>query len=152
MFLGLCLPGSCDRASLTSMIRASADRVEREGNSTYRSSGPKIHIVTVKPVPSSNYCAWRDPKFYVLSWVIPKNPLTAGCRKLFVCTGRDWFESLGRTVGPPIWLPASRDNPISALKYKFAAVKSRPRCNLSDRTCVLHTWDTCSRVKSEIKK
>lgn len=51
------------------MLRASADRVEREGNSTYRSSGPKIHVVTVKPVPSSNYCAWRDPKFYVLSWV-----------------------------------------------------------------------------------
>ncbi|XP_032670293.1 nose resistant to fluoxetine protein 6-like [Odontomachus brunneus] len=67
VFLGLCLPGTCDRASLTSMLRASADRVEREGNSTYRSSGPKIHVVTVKPVPSSNYCAWRDPKFYVLS-------------------------------------------------------------------------------------
>ncbi|XP_070170573.1 nose resistant to fluoxetine protein 6 isoform X1 [Polyergus mexicanus] len=67
VFLGLCLPGTCDRASLTSMLRASADRVEREGNSTYRSSGPKIHIVTVKPVPSSNYCAWQDPKFYVLS-------------------------------------------------------------------------------------
>ncbi|XP_025154476.1 uncharacterized protein LOC105186838 isoform X2 [Harpegnathos saltator] len=67
VFLGLCLPSTCDRASLTSMLRASADRVEREGNSTYRSSGPKIHVVTVKPVPSSNYCAWRDPKFYVLS-------------------------------------------------------------------------------------
>ncbi|XP_029168174.1 nose resistant to fluoxetine protein 6-like [Nylanderia fulva] len=67
VFLGLCLPGTCDRASLTSMLRASADRVEREGNSTYRSSGPKIHVVAVKPVPSSNYCAWRDPKFYVLS-------------------------------------------------------------------------------------
>jgi len=67
VFLGLCLPGTCDRASLTSMLRASADRVEREGNSTYRSSGPKIHVVTVKPVPSSNYCAWQDPKFYVLS-------------------------------------------------------------------------------------
>ncbi|XP_050456322.1 nose resistant to fluoxetine protein 6-like [Cataglyphis hispanica] len=67
VFLGLCLPSTCDRVSLTSMLRASADRVEREGNSTYRSSGPKIHIVAVKPVPSSNYCAWRDPKFYVLS-------------------------------------------------------------------------------------
>ncbi|XP_014486240.1 PREDICTED: nose resistant to fluoxetine protein 6-like [Dinoponera quadriceps] len=67
VFLGLCLPGTCDRASLASMLRASADRVEHEGNSTYRSSGPKIHVVTVKPVPSSNYCAWRDPKFYVLS-------------------------------------------------------------------------------------
>ncbi|GAB1859561.1 Nose resistant to fluoxetine protein 6 [Camponotus japonicus] len=67
VFLGLCLPGTCDRASLTSMLRASADRVESEGNSTHRSSGPKIHIVTVKPVPSNNYCAWRDPKFYVLS-------------------------------------------------------------------------------------
>lgn len=67
VFLGLCLPGTCDRTSLTSMLRASADRVEREGNSTYRSSGPKIHVVTVKPVPSSNYCAWQDPKFYVLS-------------------------------------------------------------------------------------
>ncbi|XP_011256830.1 nose resistant to fluoxetine protein 6 isoform X2 [Camponotus floridanus] len=67
VFLGLCLPGTCDRVSLTSMLRASADRVESEGNSTHRSSGPKIHIVTVKPVPSNNYCAWRDPKFYVLS-------------------------------------------------------------------------------------
>ncbi|TGZ45983.1 Nose resistant to fluoxetine protein 6 [Temnothorax longispinosus] len=67
VFLGLCLPGTCDRASLTSMLRASADRVEREGNSTYRSSGPKIRVVTVKPVPFSNYCAWQDPKFYVLS-------------------------------------------------------------------------------------
>ncbi|XP_018315836.1 nose resistant to fluoxetine protein 6 isoform X2 [Mycetomoellerius zeteki] len=69
VFLGLCLPGTCDRASLTSMLRASADRVEREGNSTYRSSGPKIHVVTVKPVPSSNYYAWQDPKFYVLSTI-----------------------------------------------------------------------------------
>ncbi|EZA49101.1 hypothetical protein DMN91_005938 [Ooceraea biroi] len=69
VFLGLCLPGTCDRASLTSMLRASADRVEREGNSTYRSSNVKIHIVTMKPVPSSNYCAWQDPKFYVLSGI-----------------------------------------------------------------------------------
>jgi hypothetical protein len=67
VFLGLCLPATCDRASLTSMLRASADRVEREGNSTHRSSGLKVHIVTMKPVPSSNYCAWQDPKFYVLS-------------------------------------------------------------------------------------
>ncbi|XP_020277996.1 nose resistant to fluoxetine protein 6-like [Pseudomyrmex gracilis] len=67
VFLGLCLPATCDRTSLASMLRASADRVEREGNSTYRSGGPKVRIVTVKPVPSSNYCAWQDPKFYVLS-------------------------------------------------------------------------------------
>ncbi|XP_043275158.1 nose resistant to fluoxetine protein 6-like [Venturia canescens] len=70
IFLGLCLPDTCDRISLTSMLRASADRVEREGNSTHsRSSGPKIHIVTVKPVPSSDYSAWLDPKFYVLGSV-----------------------------------------------------------------------------------
>ncbi|XP_067212245.1 nose resistant to fluoxetine protein 6 [Linepithema humile] len=67
VFLGLCLPSTCDRTSLTSMLRASADRVEREGNSTYRSTGPKIRVVAVKPVPSSNYCGWQDPKFYVLS-------------------------------------------------------------------------------------
>ncbi|KZC08232.1 PREDICTED: nose resistant to fluoxetine protein 6 [Dufourea novaeangliae] len=66
LFLGLCLPATCDRASLTSMLRASADRVEWEGNSTYRSSGPKIHIADVKPVPSSNYDPWLDPKLYIL--------------------------------------------------------------------------------------
>ncbi|XP_017755635.1 PREDICTED: nose resistant to fluoxetine protein 6 [Eufriesea mexicana] len=69
VFLGLCLPATCDQASLTSMLRASADRVELEGNSTYRSTGPKIHIVAVKPVPSSDYNLWRDPKSYVLSAV-----------------------------------------------------------------------------------
>ncbi|XP_003490859.3 nose resistant to fluoxetine protein 6 [Bombus impatiens] len=69
VFLGLCLPATCDQASLTSMLRANADRVEREGNSTYRSTGPKIHIVAVKSVPSSNYNPWRDPKSYVLSGV-----------------------------------------------------------------------------------
>ncbi|XP_043254228.1 nose resistant to fluoxetine protein 6-like [Colletes gigas] len=69
VFLGLCLPATCNRTSLTSMLRASADRVEREGNSTYRSTGPKIHIVAVKPVPSSNYSPWLDPKLYVLSGV-----------------------------------------------------------------------------------
>ncbi|CAK9821800.1 Nose resistant to fluoxetine protein 6 [Anthophora retusa] len=69
VFLGLCLPATCDQASVTSMLRASAARVEREGNSTYRSTGPKIHIVTVKSVPSSNYSLWRDPKLYVLSGI-----------------------------------------------------------------------------------
>ncbi|KAG7202522.1 hypothetical protein KM043_017085 [Ampulex compressa] len=67
VFLGLCLPGTCGKSSLTSMLRASADRVEREGNLTYRLNGPKIHIVTVKPVPSNGYNYWQDPKFYVLS-------------------------------------------------------------------------------------
>ncbi|XP_043512172.1 uncharacterized protein LOC122529795 [Frieseomelitta varia] len=67
VFLGLCLPATCNQASLTSMLRANADRVEREGNSTYRSAGPKIHIVEVKPVPSSNYNPWRDPRSYILS-------------------------------------------------------------------------------------
>ncbi|XP_031840706.1 nose resistant to fluoxetine protein 6 [Nomia melanderi] len=66
VFLGLCLPATCDRTSLTSLLRASADRVEREGNSTYRSTGPKIPIVEVKPVPSSDYNCWRDPKLYIL--------------------------------------------------------------------------------------
>ncbi|KOX80350.1 Nose resistant to fluoxetine protein 6 [Melipona quadrifasciata] len=69
VFLGLCLPATCNQASLTSMLRANADRVEREGNSTYRSAGPKIHIVEVKPVPSNNYDPWRDPKSYILSGV-----------------------------------------------------------------------------------
>ncbi|CAL7947909.1 unnamed protein product [Xylocopa violacea] len=69
VFLGLCLPATCEQASLTSMLRANADRVEREGNSTYRSSGPKIHIVAVKPVPSTDYSPWRDPKLYVLSGI-----------------------------------------------------------------------------------
>ncbi|KAI4501156.1 hypothetical protein M0802_003529 [Mischocyttarus mexicanus] len=69
VFLGLCLPNSCDRLSLTSMLRASADRVEREGNSTYRSVGPKIHIFTVKPVPLNDYTVWQDPKFYVLATI-----------------------------------------------------------------------------------
>ncbi|XP_054007203.1 nose resistant to fluoxetine protein 6-like [Hylaeus anthracinus] len=69
VFLGLCLPATCNRTSLTSMLKASADRVELEGNSTYRSTGPKIHIVEVKPVPSSNYSPWRDPKLYVLSGI-----------------------------------------------------------------------------------
>ncbi|XP_003698910.1 nose resistant to fluoxetine protein 6-like [Apis florea] len=69
VFLGLCLPATCDQASLTSMLRANADRVEREGNLTYRSYGPKIHIVAVRPVPSNNYTLWRDPKFYVLSGI-----------------------------------------------------------------------------------
>ncbi|KAG9433383.1 nose resistant to fluoxetine protein 6 isoform X1 [Apis mellifera carnica] len=69
VFLGLCLPATCNQTSLTSMLRANADRVEREGNLTYRSYGPKIHIVAVRPVPSSNYTLWRDPKFYVLSGI-----------------------------------------------------------------------------------
>ncbi|XP_043500964.1 nose resistant to fluoxetine protein 6-like [Polistes fuscatus] len=69
VFLGLCLPSSCDRQSLTSMLRASADRVELEGNFTYRSVGPKIHIFTVKPVPLSDYTVWQDPKFYVLTTI-----------------------------------------------------------------------------------
>ncbi|XP_046817971.1 nose resistant to fluoxetine protein 6-like isoform X1 [Vespa crabro] len=69
VFLGLCLPSSCDRPSLMSMLRASADRVEREGNSTYRSVGPKIHIFTVKPVPLSDYSVWQDPKFYILATI-----------------------------------------------------------------------------------
>ncbi|XP_076160264.1 nose resistant to fluoxetine protein 6 [Ptiloglossa arizonensis] len=69
VFLGLCLPASCNRTSLTSLLRASADRVEREGDSTHRSTGPKIHIVAVKPVPSSDYSPWLDPKLYVLSGV-----------------------------------------------------------------------------------
>ncbi|XP_026670545.1 nose resistant to fluoxetine protein 6-like [Ceratina calcarata] len=70
VFLGLCLPAKCDRVSLTSMLRASADRVELEGNSTYRSgAGPKIHIVEVKPVPATDYSPWRDPKLYVLSCI-----------------------------------------------------------------------------------
>ncbi|KAI4479390.1 hypothetical protein M0804_011175 [Polistes exclamans] len=69
VFLGMCLPSSCDRQSLTSMLRASADRVELEGNFTYRSVGPKIHIFTVKSVPLSDYTVWQDPKFYVLTTI-----------------------------------------------------------------------------------
>lgn len=64
--MGLCLPATCERISLISMLRASADRVEQVGNSTHHSIGPKITIVAVKSVPSSNYSAWNDPKVYVL--------------------------------------------------------------------------------------
>ncbi|XP_003699901.1 nose resistant to fluoxetine protein 6 isoform X2 [Megachile rotundata] len=69
LFLGLCLPATCGHVSLTSMLRSNAYRVELEGNSTYRSAGPKIRVVSVKPVPSSDYTAWNDPKFYVLSGI-----------------------------------------------------------------------------------
>lgn len=66
IFLGLCLPETCDRTSILSLLRASADRVEKEGNGTHHSSGPRIVIVTVKPVPESNYSALDDPKVYIL--------------------------------------------------------------------------------------
>ncbi|XP_076292737.1 nose resistant to fluoxetine protein 6 [Lasioglossum baleicum] len=66
VFLGLCLPATCDRTSLTSMLNTTASRVEWEGNSTYRSTGPKILIADVKPVPSSDYNPWLDPKLYIL--------------------------------------------------------------------------------------
>ncbi|XP_034952182.1 nose resistant to fluoxetine protein 6-like [Chelonus insularis] len=69
VFLGLCLPSTCDRLSLTSMLRASADRVEKEGNVTHGSNSPEITIVTVKPVPSSDYSVWNDPKLYVLGGI-----------------------------------------------------------------------------------
>ncbi|KAK0089273.1 hypothetical protein PV325_008213 [Microctonus aethiopoides] len=69
IFLGLCLPGTCDRLSITSMLRASADRVEIEGNSTHHSTGPRITIVAVKPVPSNDYSLWKDPKLYILGTV-----------------------------------------------------------------------------------
>ncbi|KAK0159954.1 hypothetical protein PV328_007409 [Microctonus aethiopoides] len=65
----LCLPGTCDRLSITSMLRASADRVEIEGNSTHHSTGPRITIVAVKPVPSNDYSLWKDPKLYILGTV-----------------------------------------------------------------------------------
>ena len=49
-----------------SLLRTTTTRVEREGNFTHKNEGPKIRIVTIKPVPSSDYCPWKDPKFYVL--------------------------------------------------------------------------------------
>ncbi|XP_046472647.1 nose resistant to fluoxetine protein 6 [Neodiprion pinetum] len=69
IFLGLCLPGSCKRVSVTSMLRATADRVEREGNLTHSSAGPKIHIAKVKSVPANDYSPWLDPKVHILSGV-----------------------------------------------------------------------------------
>ncbi|CAG5078849.1 Similar to nrf-6: Nose resistant to fluoxetine protein 6 (Caenorhabditis elegans) [Cotesia congregata] len=69
IFLGLCLPATCDRISLGSMLRTSVERVERLGNGTHGPHGPKITIVTVKPVPSSDYSVWNDSKLYILGGV-----------------------------------------------------------------------------------
>ena len=67
VFIGLCLPGTCEHSSVKSLLRASADRVERQGDATHRAQGPKIHIVQVRRVPSSDYSPWSDPKFYALA-------------------------------------------------------------------------------------
>ncbi|XP_058799100.1 nose resistant to fluoxetine protein 6-like isoform X2 [Phymastichus coffea] len=68
VFIGLCLPISCEHASVKSMLRASAERVERQGEATHRAGqGPKIHIVQVRKVPSTDYSPWNDPKFYALA-------------------------------------------------------------------------------------
>ncbi|XP_066586806.1 nose resistant to fluoxetine protein 6-like isoform X2 [Prorops nasuta] len=93
VFLGLCLPASCDEASLASLLRASADRVERQGNSTYGSGGPSVHIVAVKPVPSSDYCAWTDSKFYVLA------AITAVIVLLMICATAYDYKDLSK---PPL--------------------------------------------------
>ncbi|XP_008212464.1 nose resistant to fluoxetine protein 6 isoform X1 [Nasonia vitripennis] len=69
VFIGLCLPSTCDQSSVKSMLRACADRVERQGNGTHRSEGPKIHIVQVRRVPSDDYSPWSDPKFYALAGI-----------------------------------------------------------------------------------
>ncbi|XP_057340254.1 nose resistant to fluoxetine protein 6-like [Microplitis mediator] len=69
IFLGLCLPATCDRFSLGSMLRTSVERVEKQGNGTHGSHGPKITIVTVKPVPASDYSVWNDSKLYILGGV-----------------------------------------------------------------------------------
>ncbi|XP_008549962.1 nose resistant to fluoxetine protein 6 [Microplitis demolitor] len=69
IFLGLCLPATCDRFSLGSMLRTSVERVEKQGNGTHGSNGPKITVVTVKPVPASDYSVWNDSKLYILSGV-----------------------------------------------------------------------------------
>nr|XP_011313213.1 PREDICTED: uncharacterized protein LOC105272697 [Fopius arisanus] len=66
VFLGLCLPGTCNCTSLSSLLRASADRIEKLGNGTHHSKGPRISVVSVKPVPSSNYSILDDSKIYIL--------------------------------------------------------------------------------------
>ncbi|KAL7289343.1 hypothetical protein TKK_0016711 [Trichogramma kaykai] len=67
VFIGLCLPSTCDHASVKSMLRACADRVEQQGEATHHSTGPKIHIVQVRKVPSSDYSPWNDAKFFALA-------------------------------------------------------------------------------------
>nr|XP_033322023.1 nose resistant to fluoxetine protein 6-like [Megalopta genalis] len=94
VFLGLCLPATCDRTSVTSMLRASADRVEWEGNSTYRSTGPKIIIADVKPVPSSNYDAWLDPKLYILLGVGGAIGLLMLCATIYDCRATSSFKDV----------------------------------------------------------
>ncbi|XP_024945984.1 nose resistant to fluoxetine protein 6 isoform X2 [Cephus cinctus] len=69
IFLGLCLPATCHRDDLMSMLRASADRVEKVGNTTHHGSGPKIHIASIKSVPANDYTPWTDPKVCILSAV-----------------------------------------------------------------------------------
>ncbi|XP_051166892.1 nose resistant to fluoxetine protein 6-like [Leptopilina boulardi] len=66
LFLGLCLPVTCNVTSVTSMLKTIAHRVESEGNINHRSSGPKILIFAVKPVPSSDYNLLQDKKFFIL--------------------------------------------------------------------------------------
>ncbi|XP_063974681.1 nose resistant to fluoxetine protein 6-like isoform X2 [Diachasmimorpha longicaudata] len=69
VFLGLCLPITCNRTSVSSLLRASADRVEKISNATHHSAGLRMTIVTVKPIPSSEYSILNDPKVYILGSV-----------------------------------------------------------------------------------
>ncbi|XP_033227188.1 nose resistant to fluoxetine protein 6-like isoform X2 [Belonocnema kinseyi] len=66
VFLGLCLPETCNTDSVTSMLRASVDRVEIEGNVSHRSSGLKVLIFAVKPIPATDYNLFEDSTFFTL--------------------------------------------------------------------------------------
>ncbi|XP_011493827.1 PREDICTED: nose resistant to fluoxetine protein 6-like [Ceratosolen solmsi marchali] len=83
VFIGLCLPSSCDHSSVKSMLRACADRVERQGEATHRSGDPKIHIVQVRRVPSSDYSPWTDPKFHVLAGISGATLLLMVCATIY---------------------------------------------------------------------
>ncbi|XP_012278977.1 nose resistant to fluoxetine protein 6 [Orussus abietinus] len=102
VFLGLCLPGTCDRTSLMSLLRASADRVEREGNATHATGGPKVHIVAIKSIPSNDYHMTSDPKFYIL--------LGIGCTILFLMLCASIYQNRGTEQGRDIESPCARNN------------------------------------------
>lgn len=65
VFLGLCLPSSCNVTSVTSIMKTIAHKVESEANIN-QTSGPKILIYAVKPIPSNDYNLLKDNKFFIL--------------------------------------------------------------------------------------
>ncbi|KAJ8680792.1 hypothetical protein QAD02_016579, partial [Eretmocerus hayati] len=67
IFIGQCLPSTCDLKSVESMMRVSAERVQRKGKGTHLAEGPVFELVHVRPVPSSDYKPKEDPRFYALT-------------------------------------------------------------------------------------